>query len=1156
LLRLLLKRSVLKKWPVYFLSLFMIFSIIGPLPVMAGSGGVETGADLEASIANAVAWYQTNHPSPDSWEGLPALWGVGEDLNEAPWGTGQGWRENDPGFAANTTGNEHIYYIFKLLAVGKNPADIWNGRNLFAELADQQRRPPQTPPDGAFGDLGKHIWAIVLLDVGEELGVVDGWGNTQCQLMAITHLINQQNDDGSFGAFSQLDYTGWALTALSNHQKKSNAQEAIGKAIDFLHSKQQDNAGFALEGMWGEENCNSNAAVISGLVAVGEDVLNPEGRWVKDGQTVLDVLLKYQQEDGSFWYKEGTAGGVKMSTVQALLALADLKHGESTRHRMGQIQFAEPQKVVVKLTVEGKTETIFPTAEVEVLTTGDQPTALDVLEQGLDAKGIPYELQYFDWGILVNSIAGEENGAFGGWDGWTYTVNGVSPDVGAADYIVQENDEVFFYYSRWPVLSSEAVIDVGEVDPRVEINLVGDEYADPAETKDLDNWTIDTGETGLSVEEITKDAAQKVTVAFTGTAAVGEISIQAGAAALGGDAASEEFILKIETAEPATYTLTLTGEGLTSTSDAGEIEENTAVTITVTAPAGKQVAIFTVNGEDKKADLEDNKYTFTITADTTVAVTYEGTGGSSEESNITVTFKLTGDSGQTWIPTTSVEMPQGATVFDMFDKVLSEKGMEYRASYDSYVSGIKAPSGEWLNELDKGPLSGWMYKVNGKHTTLALNEYLLKQGDAVVFYYTDDFTKEEGSEGWSSSGGGGGGATKETFQPSSADDRALQENLQQTGVAKLSLEEKADGKVLFSPDFLKNVNEEHAIVLENKGIKVELAGGALLTEEFARLTAADNSQIEVFVQELAANKQQEILSKDVPEGTAGFVGVGSGIYEITLTVVDTAQEERNTGKELDKYSKPIKITIDFSHLGKLSPEQSAWLTGVRLENDGEGLLVPIGLGGEYDPETQTFAFFTDHLSFYTVMQSQEKETKIPFTDLQGYEWAREAIGVLSAAGIISGRGEGVFEPGARITRAEFAALVTRLLGYNDTGMELPFTDVHVNSWYYEAVARAYHHGILSGRSATVFDPESSITRQEMAAIIGRVLRPEGSEGAAAQELGIFSDRDEIAVWAKDGVGLCTIQGIITGMGDGTFAPLQNANRAQAAVMLYRLSPLE
>ena len=76
------------------------------------------------------------------------------------------------------------------------------------------------------------------------------------------------------------------------------------------------------------------------------------------------------------------------------------------------------------------------------------------------------------------------------------------------------------------------------------------------------------------------------------------------------------------TANPVQYTLTLTGDNISSAPSAGQINSDTFVTVTVTPAAGKQVATFTVNDVDKKSELTDNKYTFTITKDTSIAVTY------------------------------------------------------------------------------------------------------------------------------------------------------------------------------------------------------------------------------------------------------------------------------------------------------------------------------------------------------------------------------------------------------------------------------------------------------------------------------------------------------------------------------------------------------
>ncbi len=124
-----------------------------------------------------------------------------------------------------------------------------------------------------------------------------------------------------------------------------------------------------------------------------------------------------------------------------------------------------------------------------------------------------------------------------------------------------------------------------------------------------------------------------------------------------------------------------------------------------------------------------------------------------EESNITVYFKLIGDSKhgteehiayQNWIPATSVIVPQGSKVYDVFHKVLSENGMEYDETMNNYIGGIKAPAsfgGHWLYEKDNGPMSGWKYLVNGQYPNFGLREYQLEDGDAIVWHYTDDFTE-------------------------------------------------------------------------------------------------------------------------------------------------------------------------------------------------------------------------------------------------------------------------------------------------------------------------------------------------------------------------------------------------------------------------------
>ena len=175
----------------------------------------------------------------------------------------------------------------------------------------------------------------------------------------------------------------------------------------------------------------------------------------------------------------------------------------------------------------------------------------------------------------------------------------------------------------------------------------------------------------------------------------------------------------------------------------------------------------------------------------------------------------------------------------------------------------------------------------------------------------------------------------------------------------------------------------------------------------------------------------------------------------------------------------------------------------------------------------------------------------PFTDINGVQWAKEAIVNLYKAGVVNGKTETEFCPDDLITRAEFVKIAAGAFKLTGSG-ELPFTDVPEDSWYYESVAAAYTSGIITGQSADYFGAGSNITRQDIAVIAGRIAEVKGltlSESAPKD----FSDRNEISDYARDAVEAMSKAGIITGFDDGTFRPFENATRAQAAVILYRLA---
>ncbi len=174
-----------------------------------------------------------------------------------------------------------------------------------------------------------------------------------------------------------------------------------------------------------------------------------------------------------------------------------------------------------------------------------------------------------------------------------------------------------------------------------------------------------------------------------------------------------------------------------------------------------------------------------------------------------------------------------------------------------------------------------------------------------------------------------------------------------------------------------------------------------------------------------------------------------------------------------------------------------------------------------------------------------------FTDVGTAHWANQAIEYLYNAGIITGVGDGRFEPEANVTREQFVKMIVVAFDIPIGNIENVFEDVDSDSWYSAYILAAYNAGLINGYSDTVFGVGNMITREDMAVIIYRALNNLGltlSVGDAIE----FSDADEISLYASEAVSELAAGGIMNGMGDGTFSPESNATRAMAAKLIYEL----
>ena len=119
----------------------------------------------------------------------------------------------------------------------------------------------------------------------------------------------------------------------------------------------------------------------------------------------------------------------------------------------------------------------------------------------------------------------------------------------------------------------------------------------------------------------------------------------------------------------------------------------------------------------------------------------------------------------------------------------------------------------------------------------------------------------------------------------------------------------------------------------------------------------------------------------------------------------------------------------------------------------------------------------------------------------------------------------------------------------------PFSDVKLGAPYYYAVLWAADNEVVTGFPGGTFKPDSSITREQMCAILLRLAGKAGLELPAVNEAISFKDSGSISSWAASAVKACQTAGVVGGYPDGTFKPKNTISNAEACMMIYRFLSL-
>lgn len=274
-------------------------------------------------------------------------------------------------------------------------------------------------------------------------------------------------------------------------------------------------------------------------------------------------------------------------------------------------------------------------------------------------------------------------------------------------------------------------------------------------------------------------------------------------------------------------------------------------------------------------------------------------------------------------------------------------------------------------------------------------------------------------------------------------------------------------------------------------------------------------------------------------GSQGNLKQASSIYEVGISLLDA------NGKltQVTQFDHPLNIRI------KADASLNAKLLGIYdLAVQGRSFYVERStyMNGEVTAEIS-------HPGQYAIF-----ELKASYADLPSEHWALNDIQALAARHVIDSDVTS-FEPNRQVTRAEFTAMLVRALRLPASGGQRQFADVSPDAWYAAPIMAAVKQGIIDGKSESQFDPNVTISREEMSVMLMRAYMLVHGEDKGVQmdtTLSQFLDEADIEEWALPAVRLAASLQLLQGRAQDQFAPKENATRAEAAVTVSRILNIE
>ena len=331
------------------------------------------------------------------------------------------------------------------------------------------------------------------------------------------------------------------------------------------------------------------------------------------------------------------------------------------------------------------------------------------------------------------------------------------------------------------------------------------------------------------------------------------------------------------------------------------------------------------------------------------------------------------------------------------------------------------------------------------------------------------------------------------------------------------------------------------------------------TNEAVRILAAlDTTKSDPKVQAVISDSLSLLQKQQQSDGS--FVG---GMDDPLIDTVEILKTLNALGLQPDAWQSGAKSAVDYllaqavNADGSLGSCQNAMDADWALDASLMLQTPPASPTGQ-NPNAQPLqGNTTQNNQDNTSQATTQASGASAFSDINGY-WAEQDILLMASKGYVSGVGDGLFAPDAAVTRAQFAALLVKALGIaGQGGQTLLFSDVPDGYWGAAAIDAAAQQGLVSGVGNGRFQPDSSITREELAVMVVRALQWKGAGADLTPEqtdqaLSGYTDAGQLDGWAREAVAVCINRGLISGRSAASLSGQSDTSRAEAVVVLEKL----